>query len=174
MSIGKVGSFPQAISSGLDSINSGISKTNESGGPEALKAALELFGPSQSSSLSNIAAQGFKGPGLVPQAHVPPPQQFFNQLPAVQFGTISSQDLKIKIQDPRLDLQKGLDGLTFSFDEVKDQLKEQLDSLGDTSQNLAFDLQTAMTRIAQAATLKSNISAKDSSAKDAIIGNIRG
>ncbi len=55
-----------------------------------------------------------------------------------------------------------------------DRLKAALDSLSDTSQQLTFDLQQGMQRLSEAATVKSNISAKDASTKDAIIGNIRG
>ncbi|MBK6686261.1 MAG: hypothetical protein IPG45_17470 [Deltaproteobacteria bacterium] len=57
---------------------------------------------------------------------------------------------------------------------ITDYLKGISDNVGDLTQELTFELQTIMTRINQATQLRSNISAKDSAAKDAVIGNIRG
>lgn len=57
---------------------------------------------------------------------------------------------------------------------ITDYLKGISDNVGDLTQELTFELQSIMTRINQATQLRSNISAKDSAAKDAVIGNIRG
>lgn len=173
MSIGKTGSFPEAISSGLDSISRGISKANDLGGAQALKDAVQLFGPSRSNSFSNVTAQAFKGPGLVSEAHIQPPQKFYSQHPAVQKGTISTQDLKTKLEDPQLNLQKGLDGLKSSFDEAHDKMKEQLDSVSDMSEESQLKLQMNMGRLSKMMSTLSNMLKTISSSQGEISKNIR-
>lgn len=57
---------------------------------------------------------------------------------------------------------------------VTDVLHQALDDLSDTSQELSFDIQTAMQQMSQADSATSNLQKKLQDAANASIGNIRG
>ena len=57
---------------------------------------------------------------------------------------------------------------------MTDALRQAQDDLSDTSQEVSFDIQTAMQRMSQADSAKSNLQKKQEDAADASIGNIRG
>jgi hypothetical protein len=58
--------------------------------------------------------------------------------------------------------------------EMANYMKALTDALGDTTQQLTFEIQQIMTRIPQVTQVRSNIAAKLSAIADQIIGNIRG
>ena len=58
--------------------------------------------------------------------------------------------------------------------EMANYMKALTDALGDTTQQLTFEIQQIMTRISQVTQVRSNIAAKLSTIADQIIGNIRG
>jgi hypothetical protein len=83
----------------------------------------------------------------------------------------------VEIEFQATDYSKALQDAVDAINRLKAQLralKDAMDSLNDVSQELALQLQAMMQKLAAATALKSNFSAKDVSAKAAVIANIRG
>ena len=167
-----LGSFPQAVSSVLDSISSGISRAQESGGPQALNDVIQSFGSFESSSFSNVAAQDFKDSALAGAAHVQPPDQFFSEQPAVQYGTINSQDLRNKLNETQFSVTDHLKGLISNLQELT---KENANLVGDDQQGPPIDASPSQAAISQnAAEMISKIISAMHDMQKSIAANIRG
>lgn len=86
----------------------------------------------------------------------------------------ANPDFKARMGLKYADVAQGDDGTKEAIGRVTDTLKGISDNVGDLTQELTFEVQQIMTRINQETQLRSNISAKNAAARDAVIGNIRG
>jgi hypothetical protein len=160
MSVGSVGGrseFNSAVSSGLDSVSSGISKSIEGG---TLKAdVIEQFriSPRDPALITSPRDPAFQ---ISTAAQIPAPGIFFSNLPAAHKDEsgIKAKELADKLRPGNLDLKKSVDDLKNSFQEEIKKREEELNSVGDDAQLANVDLQNILQKQQQTLQMMSNIS----------------
>ena len=150
--------FNLAVTSGLDSISSGISKSVKGGGVKA--DVIQSFrtphgNPTLLASPRDPAFQITAG------GQIPEPARFFATLPVAQKGTqgIATSEIADKLKPgSNLDLKKSSADLKNSFQEEIKKWEEKLNSVGDDAQLANVDLQNILQKQQQTLQMMSNIS----------------
>jgi hypothetical protein len=150
--------FNTAVSSGLDSISSGISKSVEGGGIKA--DAIQSFRTPHGDSalLTSPRDPAFQ---IAASGQIPEPGNFFNNLTAAQKSTkgIPTTEIADKLKpNSNLDLKRSSADLKNSFQEEIKKWEEKLNSLGDDAQLANVDLQNILQKQQQTLQMMSNIS----------------
>jgi hypothetical protein len=145
------------ISSAVSSVTTGIVEAKTQGDPDVLKEARKSFENPASDSFSRTAVEKFKEISVVAQGAVSQPAEFY-KLPAVQSGAVNAKELKAKLEDPKMDLRKGINGLKGTFEDEIKKWEEKLNSLGDDAQLANVDLQNILQKQQQTLQMMSNIS----------------
>ena len=161
MTIGGVGGragFNSAVSSGLDSISSGISKSVEGGGVKA--DVIQSFRPSIGDPALSTSP---RDPALhiAASGQIPDPGSFFSKTSSLEKGTsgIAKSEIADKLKPgSNLDLKSSSAGLEKTFQEEIKKWEEKLNSVGDDAQLANVDLQNTLQKQQQTLQMMSNIS----------------
>ncbi len=145
------------ISSALSSVTAGIIEAKTLGNPTALKEAINSFGKSESDTFSPAVAK-FKHTPVAAQGSVLSPAQYYKHLPAIQSETVNAKELQSKLENPKMNLKQGIDGLKKGFEQEIKKWEEKLNSVGDDAQLANVDLQNTLQKQQQLLQMMSNIS----------------
>jgi hypothetical protein len=150
--------FNLAVTSGLDSISSGISKSVEGGNvkAEVIQSFRAHGDPHVFASPRDPAIQIAAG------GEIPEPAKFFSNLTAegkqVAKGLRNSEIADKLKPGSNLDLNRSSAGLKNSFEEEIKKQEEKLNALGDDAQLANVDLQNVLQKQQQTLQMMSNIS----------------
>jgi hypothetical protein len=162
------------ISSAVSSVTAGIVEAKTWGDPHVLKEAIKNFEKPQSDSFSSEAVQKFKETSVAAQASVATPSQYYKHLPAVQSDTVNAKELHAMLENPKIDLKPGVDGLKKTFEDEIKKWEEKLNGLGDDAQLANIDLQDIIQKQQQTLQMMSNISKMVFDTSQAVIRKIGG
>lgn len=150
--------FESAVTSGLDSIASGLSKSVEGGGVKA--DLIQSFGPS-SRDAALITSPRDPALQIAASGQIPEPAVFFAKSPEARKSTqsIDTMELAEKLKPgSKLDLKRSSADLKNSFEEEIKKSEEQLNSVGDDAQLANVDLQNTLQKMQQTLQMLSNFS----------------
>ena len=146
------------ISSAVSSVTTGIVEAKSWGDPHVLKEAIKSFEKPEADTFSRAAVQKFKDTPIASQGAVSTPSQYYKNLPAVQSDTVNAKELQAKLENPKMNLKPGIDGLKKSFEDEIKKWEEKLNSVGDDAQLANVDLQNVLQKQQQTLQMMSNIS----------------
>jgi hypothetical protein len=146
------------ISSAVSSVAAGIVEAKSWGDPHVLKEAAKSFQKTEVDSFSPAAVEKFKETPVAQQAAISSPSQYYKDLPAVQSGAVNTKELHSKLENPKMDLKQGIDGLKNTFEDEIKKWEEKLNGLGDDAQLANVDLQNILQKQQKTLQMMSNIS----------------
>lgn len=119
-----------SISSGLESIRSGISSLVQKSGLGSIKDALQMLGKPGTFSAESI--RKFGSQTIAKFGHAHPPHHFFKQLASAKgmpFGKFQPREMARKLADPSLKMEEGLKGLTANFQKSIDSIQKRIQTV---------------------------------------------
>jgi hypothetical protein len=115
-------STPQRISSAFNSVTEGI---NELKNTNQVKEAITAFTQPQDSFV-NAAVLPSRSANISIEGAIPSPAHYYRQLASAEKESVKVQEIQKRLDDPKLDIAKGLEGIVKTVNDLSEMDKYDL------------------------------------------------